>query len=94
VSYTFAPSLYRKLPYDAAKDFKPITMIASGPLVHPSMPVRSLGDLLALARSRPGEIHYASAGVGSNIHLTASCGSCRRSCPTRSPASRCRSTWK
>ena len=73
-SYTFAPGLYGKdLPYDAVKDFRPITMIATGPLVlnvHPSMPVRSMKELLALARQRPGEILYASAGTGSNIHLS------------------------
>ena len=72
-SYTFAPSLYKDLPYDAIKDFKPITMFASAPLVlavHPSMPVKSVQELIALARTRPGEIQYASAGVGSNIHLT------------------------
>jgi tripartite-type tricarboxylate transporter receptor subunit TctC len=72
-SYTFAPSLYKDLAYDAIKDFKPITMFASATLVlavHPSMPVLSLKELLALARKRPGEIHYASAGVGSNIHMT------------------------
>ena len=72
-SYTFAPSLYKNLAYDAIKDFKPITNFAQGPLVlivHPSMPVRTVKELLALARKRPGEIHYASAGVGSNIFMT------------------------
>ena len=72
-SYTFAPSLYKDLAYDAIKDFKPITNFAQGPLVlivHPSMPVLSVRELLALARKRPGEIHYASAGVGSNIFMT------------------------
>jgi tripartite-type tricarboxylate transporter receptor subunit TctC len=72
-SYTFAPGLYKDLPYDAIKDFKPITMFASAALVlavHPSMPVSSVRELLALARKRPGEILYASAGVGSNIHMT------------------------
>ncbi len=72
-SYTFAPSLYKDLPYDAIKDFKPITNFAQAPLilaVHPSMPVLSVRDFLALARNRPGEIHYSSAGVGSNLHLT------------------------
>jgi tripartite-type tricarboxylate transporter receptor subunit TctC len=72
-SYTFAPSLYKKLPYDAIKDFKPVTNLANAPLilaVHPSMPVKSVQELLALARKHPGEIDYASAGVGSNIHLT------------------------
>jgi tripartite-type tricarboxylate transporter receptor subunit TctC len=72
-SYTFAPSLYKDLPYDAIKDFKPITMFASLPnllVVHPSLPVLSVRDLLALARKRPGEINYSSAGRGSNLHLT------------------------
>ena len=73
-SYTFAPGLYKKdLPYDAINDLKPITNFASAPLilaVHPTLPVLSVRDLLALARKRPGEILYASAGVGSNIHMT------------------------
>ena len=72
-SFTFAPSLYKDLAYDAIKDFKPITNFAQAPLilvVHPSLPVLSVRDLLALARKRPGEINYGSAGVGSNLHLT------------------------
>jgi len=73
-SYTFSPYFYRDLPYDPVKDFKPITMFGSSPnilVVHPSMPVTSVKALLVLARKRPGEIHYGSAGRGSNIHLTA-----------------------
>ncbi|OGA11471.1 MAG: hypothetical protein A2W68_16385 [Betaproteobacteria bacterium RIFCSPLOWO2_02_64_14] len=72
-SYSFAPSLYKDLPYDAVKDFKPITNFAQAPLVlavHPSLPVLNVKELLALARKRPGEIHYASAGRGSNIYMT------------------------
>ena len=72
-SYTFAPGLYKNLAYDAIRDFKPITNFASAALVlavHPSLPVLSVRELLALARKRPGEILYASAGVGSNIHMT------------------------
>lgn len=72
-SYTFAPNFYRDLPYDPIKDFKPITTMGSSPsilVVHPSLPVKNLKDLLALARKRPGDIYYASAGRGSNIHLT------------------------
>lgn len=72
-SYTFAPNFYRDLPYDPVKDFKPITMFGSQPsilVVHPSLPAKSVKELLALARKRPGEILYASAGRGSNIHLT------------------------
>lgn len=72
-SHTFAPSLYRDLPYDPLKDFKAITMFASIPnllVVHPSMPVRSVKELVALARRHPGEIRFSSGGHGSNIHLT------------------------
>ncbi len=72
-SYTFAPGLYKNLPYDAIKDFKPLSMLTTQPLilgVHPSMPVKSVKELLALARKRPGKIFYGSAGVGSNLHMT------------------------
>ena len=72
-SYSFAPGLYKDLAYDAVKDFKPITNFAQAPLVlavHPSMPVLNTKELLALARSRPGEMHYSSAGRGSNIFMT------------------------
>lgn len=72
-SYTFAPSLYKKLPYDAIKDFRPLSMLTMQPLilgVHPSMPVRNVRELLSLARQRPGKIFYGSAGVGSNLHMT------------------------
>lgn len=72
-SYTFAPSIYKKLPYDPLKDFDPITMFTLIPnvlVVHPSMPVNSVRQLVALARQHPGQIHFSSGGVGSNIHLT------------------------
>lgn len=72
-SFTFAPSLYKRLAYDAIKDFKPLSMLTQQPLilaVHPSMPVKSVKDLVALARSRPNEIFHAHAGVGSNLHMT------------------------
>jgi len=72
-SYTFAPYFYRDLPYDPVKDFKPVTMFGSSPnilVVHPSMPVKTVKQLVALARKRPGEILYGSAGRGSNVHLT------------------------
>ena len=71
-SYVFNPSLYRELPYDPLRDFKPVTMFASTPhvlVVHPSMPVKSVKALIALARKRPDEIHYGSGGRGSSIHL-------------------------
>jgi tripartite-type tricarboxylate transporter receptor subunit TctC len=73
-SYTFAPGLYKKdLPYDAIKDFKPLTMLTQQPLilgVHPSMPVKSVKELVALAHKRPRDIFYGSAGIGSNLHMT------------------------
>jgi len=62
------PALYPKLPYDAVKDFAPISMVASVPYVlvaHPSLPVSSVKELIALAKSQPGKINYASAGNGS-----------------------------
>src|SRR5688572_29328132 len=65
--------LYRKLPYDSLKDFIGITPVARlvGMLVvHPSMPVRTVKDLIALAKARPGEVSYGSAGVGAFQHLS------------------------
>jgi len=66
--------LMSKLPYDPVKDFAPITLIATSPgllVVHPSLPIRTVKDLVALAKSRPGTINYASAGNGSPGHLAA-----------------------
>jgi tripartite-type tricarboxylate transporter receptor subunit TctC len=76
VSLTFAvnATLYRNLPYDLVRDFAPVTLLASSPnvlVVHPSLPVRSVADLVRLARARPGEIHFSSAGVGSATFLAA-----------------------
>jgi len=67
------PASYKKLPYDAARDFAPITQIASVPsvlVVHPSVPAKSVQELIALAKARPGEILYASPGHGTIPHLT------------------------
>jgi tripartite-type tricarboxylate transporter receptor subunit TctC len=67
-------SLYAKLPYNVLRDFQPIARLADAPsilAVHPSLPVRSVKELLALARARPGEINYASAGSGTSTHLAA-----------------------
>jgi tripartite-type tricarboxylate transporter receptor subunit TctC len=73
-SFTFAPGLYKKdLPYDAIKDFKPITMLTQQSIilaVHPSMPVKNVKELIALAKKRPKEIFHAHAGVGSNLYMT------------------------
>jgi tripartite-type tricarboxylate transporter receptor subunit TctC len=67
------PAMYRKVPYDALRDFAPITQLvttANMLVVHPSLPARSVKDLIAFARARPGQIQYASAGVGTNPHLS------------------------
>jgi tripartite-type tricarboxylate transporter receptor subunit TctC len=68
------PALYSKLPYDPVRDFEPITLLATGPyilVVHPSLPVKSVNELIALARARPGQLTYASSGNGSGGHLAA-----------------------
>lgn len=67
-------SLYSKLTYDVMKDFVPVTEVAQSPnivLVHPSLPARSIRELIALARARPGQLNYGSGGSGSTLHLTA-----------------------
>jgi tripartite-type tricarboxylate transporter receptor subunit TctC len=66
-------TLYRKLPYDSLRDFTPIALVASTPLVlvvHPSVPVRSVKELIGLARARPDELNYASSGNGTILHLS------------------------
>jgi tripartite-type tricarboxylate transporter receptor subunit TctC len=65
-------SLYKKLPYDSVKDFTPLSLVGSSPLVvamHPSVPTKNMRELIALAKARPGELTYGSAGVGSSGHL-------------------------
>jgi tripartite-type tricarboxylate transporter receptor subunit TctC len=67
------PALYAKLSYDAVKDFTPIIYVVSTPYVlsvHPSLPAKNLKELIALAKLRPGQINYASAGNGSTHHLS------------------------
>lgn len=69
---TVNPSMYRKLPFDTLKDLAPITIIAEVPnilIVHPSLPVKSVRELIAFARARPGELNYASTGAGQSTHL-------------------------
>jgi tripartite-type tricarboxylate transporter receptor subunit TctC len=65
--------LYRNMPFDAQRDFAPVTQIGSLPLilvVHRSLPVTSVKALVALAKSRPGQLSYASSGIGSATHMT------------------------
>jgi len=66
------PNVQKKPPYDPLKDFEPISLIAQAPLlvvVHPSLPVKSMKDLITLAKSKPWQVNYASNGIGSSTHL-------------------------
>ena len=66
------PSLVSKLPYDPLKDFAPISLAAIGPnllVVHPSVPAKTVRQLIALAKARPGQLQFASAGAGTVQHL-------------------------
>lgn len=68
------PGMYAKLPYDTLRDFAPVSEIASSPyflVTHPSLPVRNVKDLIALAKKQPDQIHYGSGGSGSSAHLSA-----------------------
>jgi len=71
-SIVISQSLYKKLSYNLEKDFEPVALVASAPfvlVVHPSLPVRGVKDLVALARAKPGELLYASTGNGGTPHL-------------------------
>jgi tripartite-type tricarboxylate transporter receptor subunit TctC len=71
-SLAINPSLYSRLPFDAARDFAPITLAAITPSVlatHPSLPVKTVNDLVALARRQPGKLTFASGGAGNTMHL-------------------------
>jgi tripartite-type tricarboxylate transporter receptor subunit TctC len=72
VALVVNPSLYRKLPYDPLQDFAPITLLGAAYnllVAHPSLPVRTVGDLIALAKRAPGKIDYVSSGNGTSGHL-------------------------
>ncbi|HYC48594.1 MAG TPA: tripartite tricarboxylate transporter substrate binding protein [Burkholderiales bacterium] len=67
------PTLKKSLPYDTVRDFAPVIRLAETPNVlacHPSLPVTSVGELIRLAKTRPGQIAYASGGIGTSTHLT------------------------
>ena len=72
-SHSTAPSLYAKLPFDPVKDFAPIVHVANVPnsiIVHPTLPVKSVPELIAYAKANPGKLNYGSAGTGATTHLT------------------------
>ena len=73
-SYTINPALHKKLPFDPIRDFAPITQLATLPhllVVHPSVPVNSVKELIALAQAKPGALNYASSGIATSTHLAA-----------------------
>jgi tripartite-type tricarboxylate transporter receptor subunit TctC len=70
--YSITPAVYSKLPYDPIKDFAPISLVVQAPILlmtHPSLPVKSTRELVALAKARPGVLNSASAGYGTSNHL-------------------------
>jgi tripartite-type tricarboxylate transporter receptor subunit TctC len=69
---TVNPHMYAKMPFDAKKDLAPITNLASGPqvlVVHPAVPAKNVKELVALAKSKPGQLNFGSAGIGSQVHM-------------------------
>ena len=69
---TVQPALRRRLPYDLERDFAPVSRVVFGPwfvVVHPSVPARNAAELVALARTHPGRLNYASSGIGSSAHM-------------------------
>ena len=72
--HTVTPSIVKHVPYDIAADFAPVTLAVRAPqllMVHPSVPVKSAADLIALAKKQPGRLNYGSGGLGSASHLAA-----------------------
>lgn len=71
-SHATNPALAVKMPFDPIRDFTPITLLSQSPnlwIVHPSLPAKNMRELIALAKTRPGEINYSSSGTGSSQHL-------------------------
>jgi tripartite-type tricarboxylate transporter receptor subunit TctC len=72
-SFAISPSLYKQLPFDPVRDFAPITMVSALPnvlVVQPATAVRSVQELIATAKARPGQLNYASSGIGTGTHLS------------------------
>jgi len=73
-SFSINPSLHEKLPFDPIRDFAPVARLAALPhvlVVHPTVPAKTVKDLIALAKAKPGELNYASSGVATSTHLAA-----------------------
>ena len=73
-SFTITPALHQKLPFDSVRDFTPISQTATLPhilIVHPSVPVKSVKDLIALAKAKPGDLNVATSGIATSTHLAA-----------------------
>jgi tripartite-type tricarboxylate transporter receptor subunit TctC len=71
-SHSISANLYSKLPYDILKDFEPITLVAGSPMllvVNPGLNIRTVPELIALAKTKPGQLNYASSGIGAINHL-------------------------
>ena len=72
-TFSFLPSVVPKMPYDPVRDFAPVSLVAMVPnmmAIHPSVPAKNVKELVALARSRPGQLNYGSSGNGSNSHVS------------------------
>src|SRR5207244_10275762 len=68
-----SPSLYKSLPFDAVKDFTPVTQLVASQLLlvaTPSLPAKSVQELIALAKAKPGSLNYGMTGIGNPLHLT------------------------
>ena len=73
IAHAIAPGLYKSLPYEFTRDFEPVGLVATTPnilIVNPSLPVKSVPELIAYCKSHPGEVNYGSAGPGSTEHLS------------------------
>ena len=73
-AHTIAPAIYPKLPFDTLKDFSGVTMTGTGPcllIVAPDLPAKTVAELIALARAKPGALNFSSAGIGSGTHFAA-----------------------
>ena len=72
-SFSMSPSLYKNLPFDPVRDFAPISLLSSLPnilVVHPSLPVKSVKELIAFAKARPGQLNFGSSGMATGTHMS------------------------